>query len=215
MEHDIVERKITVEEVLVLSEVLKKHKKPLLLYADKLLWWNRKVNLVSRDVSHETLKEHIKHSLCVSLMSEFEDSSKIVDAGSGGGLPGLPLSIAFDEKEFVLNDIIVKKVFVLNDLVNKLNLKEWVSTNAGSVGDIQTSLGSVIVTKHAFKIFELYEFIKDKEWSSMIFLKGKEEAREELKQVEESFKVEILDLETDFMGDFYKGKSVVQVKRIR
>ena len=215
MEHNITARKVEVDEVVVLSELLKTHKHQLLLYADKLLWWNRKVNLVSRDVSDETLKEHIKHSLCVSLMSEFEGSKKIVDAGSGGGLPGLPLGVVFSEKDFVLNDIIAKKVFVLNDLVNKLGLNERVSTNTGSIGDIKTTPDSIIITKHAFKIFELYDFIKDKEWSSMIFLKGKEEALEELKRVGESFIVEILDLETDFMGEFYRGKSVVQVKRIK
>ncbi len=215
MEHKIKIRKIQVGEVLILSELLKIHKAELLLYADKLLWWNRKVNLVSRDVSHETLKEHIKHSLCISLMSEFTNATIIVDAGCGGGLPGIPLGLAFREKSILLNDIIAKKVFVLNDLVNKLSLKNSVSTNAGSIGAVETSLESVIITKHAFKVFELHDFIKEKEWSSMIFLKGKEEALEELKVVDESFKVEILDLETDFMGEFYRGKSVVQVKRIR
>ncbi len=215
MEHEILIKKIEVKEVLILSELLKTHKDNLLLYADKLLWWNRKVNLVSRDVSHETLKEHIKHSLCISLMSEFACASNVIDAGCGGGLPGIPLGVAFPGKSFVLNDIIAKKVFVLNDLVNKLSLKNSVSTNTGSIEGIKTSPESVIITKHAFKVFELYDFIKEKEWSSMIFLKGKEEALEELKVVAESFKVEILDLETDFMGEFYKGKSVVQVKRVR
>jgi len=213
VKHDIQIRKITPDESVLISKMLQEHEKVLLLYAKYLMWWNDKVNLVSRDVSHETLKSHIKHSLSVSLTSEFNSAKHIVDAGSGGGLPGLPLAIVCRAKEFVLNDIVAKKIFVANDLVNKLALKESVTTHSGSIAKTITTKETVIVTKHAFKVFELYDYLEGKDWRALIFLKGKEEALAELDQVEEAFDVEIIDLETEFMGEFYKGKAVVQVIR--
>lgn len=213
MKHDIQIRKITPDESVFIVTMLKEHEEQMLLYARQLLWWNDKVNLISRDVSHETLKSHIKHSLCVALMSEFVTAQYIIDAGSGGGLPGLPLAIVHPEKKFVLNDIVAKKIFVANDLVNKLSLNENVSTHSGSIAKANTTLETLIVTKHAFKVYELCDYLVGKDWKAIIFLKGKEEALVELGEVEEAFSVEIIDLETEFMGEFYKGKAVVQVKR--
>lgn len=213
MKQDIQIRKITPDESALIATMLQEHEELLLQYARYLLWWNEKVNLVSRDVSHETLKSHIKHSLCVALMDEFKLAQHIIDAGSGGGLPGLPLAIVHRDKEFVLNDIVAKKIFVANDLVNKLFLNETVSTHSGSIAKASTSEETVIVTKHAFKVYELYDYLDGKDWKALIFLKGKEEAFAELDRVEEAFSVEVVDLETEFMGDFYKGKAVVQVKR--
>ena len=69
----------------------------LLLYLDQVLWWNKKVNLVSRDVSHETILEHIQHSLLLSVIDSFKESERIFDTGSGSGMPH-PFIYMFSKK---------------------------------------------------------------------------------------------------------------------
>ena len=74
---------ITKEQLDQISSLYDDHKKELIAYADQLLWWNKKVNLVSRDVSRETLLEHVGHCLFVNLFLDAKNRS-LVDAGSGG-----------------------------------------------------------------------------------------------------------------------------------
>lgn len=214
MEHIIRERKITAREYEKLRLIYNRYQERLDAYAELLLWWNTKINLISREVSRETLGLHLLHSLCVSLAGDFEKTRRFIDAGSGGGLPAIPVAIAFEEKEILVNDIVAKKMFAVNDIIQRLSLKERVKTGIGSIENIELQTGQVVVTKHAFKIDELTELLRNSKWETIIFLKGKEEALRELEKVEGKKEVEIIDLETDFTGDFFSGKAVIQVKSI-
>lgn len=92
--------------------------------------WNKKINLISRkDISHLYL-HHFLHSLAISKLIEFKDKTKIMDIGTGGGFPGIPLAIMYPESEFVLVDSIGKKIKVIKDLADCLRLKNVVALNS-------------------------------------------------------------------------------------
>lgn len=213
MEHNILERKITSDEWQYISKLHNDLGDRIREYVDALQWWNRKVNLISRDVSRETLVEHTRHSQCIALSGAFIKSRKIIDAGSGGGLPTIPLAIAYNDKGYWINDIVAKKMFAVNDMINKLSLNGIVQTKIGSIAQLQIPNEAVIITKHAFKINELIGLTGLENWDSMVFLKGRKEIRRELEGVKTKLKLDIVDLETDFTGGFYKGKAVVTIQK--
>ncbi len=213
MEHKITSRKITKEEWDWVCDLHNRSANVIKLYAELLMWWNRKINLVSRGVPRETLIEHTRHSLCIALQKGFVDSNMVIDTGSGGGLPGIPLSIAFEDKDYLINDIVAKKIFAVNDMANKLRLQNRIKTNIGSIKDVDVEKNGLIITKHAFKINELMGHLNGKDWGEMIFLKGRSEVETELEGIETALKISIIDLETEFTGGFYDGKAVVSVKK--
>ncbi|MDZ7691898.1 MAG: RsmG family class I SAM-dependent methyltransferase [Balneolaceae bacterium] len=107
--HQITRQNVPRETFSRVDEFIEKNRDKLETYLDALFWWNNRVNLISRDVSRETAWEHIRHSLVISGFVNFKDAEHIVDAGTGGGLPGVPLAIAHPEKRYYLNDIVSKK----------------------------------------------------------------------------------------------------------
>ena len=90
-----------------------------LLYSD----WNEKINVVSRKDVEELYERHVLHSMSIGLYTDFLPGSSVVDVGTGGGFPGIPLAILFPEVQFTLVDSIGKKVKVVNEVVEALSLK--------------------------------------------------------------------------------------------
>lgn len=89
------------------------------LYED----WNAKINVISRKDIDELYTRHVLHSLGIAKIIDFRPGSKIMDVGTGGGFPGIPLAILFPEVDFYLIDVIAKKIRVVNEVAVGLGLK--------------------------------------------------------------------------------------------
>jgi len=191
------------------DELIGNFRGPLEAYLDRLLWWNERVNLVSRNVPRETIWEHIRHSLLLSQFEPFQSAKLIIDAGTGGGLPGLPLAITRPEKHFVLNDLVTKKCLAMKQMAKKLSLDN-IGIVDGSIEKLQQNQPFVMVSKHAFKINELYQMTSSLPWTSTALYKGID-FKNELAGIPESLTIEAYDLSDE--SDFYKGKALVFIDR--
>lgn len=96
------------------------------LYKD----WNLKINVVSRKDIDELYLRHVLHSLGIAKVQEFQEDANILDVGTGGGFPGIPLAILYPETNFHLVDSIGKKIKVVDEVVAGLDLKNVKTTNS-------------------------------------------------------------------------------------
>ena len=116
-----------------------KFKKLEALYHD----WNIKINVVSRKDIDELYLRHVLHSLAIAKVIQFKDGSKIMDVGTGGGFPGIPLAILFPDCSFHLVDSIAKKLKVVDEVVEGLQLTN-VKTTHTRVEDINDTYDFIV-----------------------------------------------------------------------
>ncbi len=106
-------------------------KRLLTQYVDLLLDWNRKINLISRQDEQNVWVRHILHSLSIAKAVNL-NGAKVIDVGTGGGLPGIPLAIMFEQGQFTLIDSIGKKIAAVQDIIRQLKLPNVVAFQANS-----------------------------------------------------------------------------------
>lgn len=92
--------------------------------------WNEKINLISRKDIDNLTEHHILHSLAIGKVIKFVPGTRIIDVGTGGGFPGIPLAIMFPEVQFHLIDSIGKKILVVNHIVETLSLPNVTATQS-------------------------------------------------------------------------------------
>ena len=85
--------------------------------------WNAQINVISRKDMAHFYEHHVLHSLAIAKVVQFKPMADILDVGTGGGFPGVPLAIMFPESRFMLVDSIGKKIKVVNDIIEKLELQ--------------------------------------------------------------------------------------------
>ncbi len=95
----------------------------LAFFHDLIIEWNEKINLISRKNIDKIEEQHLLHSLAIAKVIDFKDNSKILDVGTGGGFPGIPLAIVFPEVHFTFVDSIQKKINAVKDMVDRLDLE--------------------------------------------------------------------------------------------
>ncbi|HLU84133.1 MAG TPA: RsmG family class I SAM-dependent methyltransferase, partial [Vicingaceae bacterium] len=84
--------------------------------------WNAQINVISRKDIDELYLKHVLHSLAIAKVVHFKDGTRILDVGTGGGFPGIPLAILYPNCQFVLVDSIGKKIKVVNEIADRLGL---------------------------------------------------------------------------------------------
>ena len=176
--------------------------------------WNSKINVISRkDIDHLYLK-HVLHSLGIAKVIEFKKDTKIMDAGTGGGFPGIPLAILFPEANFFLADSIGKKIKVVNDVAKELELKNVIAQQI-RIEEVNDKF-DFIVSRAVTSLDIFYNWIKTKINTKsfnnipngILYLKGGD-LTEELKAVRK--KTKIYDLSNFFTEDFFETKKVVHI----
>lgn len=180
-------------------------------YANQLLWWNRRLNLVSREMNATRLERHLLHSLTPTILDCWKTTSFAIDAGTGGGLPGIPMAIINPEIHWVLIDINKKKTLALKQIIRTLNLSN-VNVIDTDIGEAEIKPGAFIVSKHAFRINDLYNKLNPKPWNSLAFLKGNE-FHHELTNIPDACSIHSYRLETGTDDPFFTSKILLELKR--
>ena len=106
----------------IFPELTDEQSEKLLLYSKLLAEWNEKINVISRKDIENVLEHHIFPCVAINKAYKFEKKSSVLDIGTGGGLPGIPLAITNPDVNFHLIDSICKKITVVRDIVEKLQL---------------------------------------------------------------------------------------------
>lgn len=177
------------------------------LYKD----WNLKINVVSRKDIDELYLRHVIHSLGIAKIQNFKPGSKILDVGTGGGFPGIPLAIMFPESEFHLVDSIGKKIKVVNEVSEGLGLENVKSFNQrveeldGNYDFIVSRAVAIMPTFVRWVKGKIAKESKHDRKNGILYLKGGD-LTEELKDYRTA---EIFELSDYFQEDFYKTKKVV------
>lgn len=179
------------------------------LYKD----WNLKINVVSRKDIDELYLRHVLHSLGIVKVQSFLPGSKILDVGTGGGFPGIPLAILFPEVHFHLVDSIGKKIKVVEEVVSGLQLQNVKATNAR----VETVSGKYdfIISRAVAQMETFTHWVNGKiakkniheRKNGILYLKGGD-LTEELKVYKTAT---VFPLSDYFDEDFFETKSVVHL----
>ncbi len=176
--------------------------------------WNSKINVISRKDIENLYLHHVLHSLSIAKVINFRTGTKILDLGTGGGFPGIPLSIMFPEAEFKLIDGTKKKILVVQDIIKSINLKNCVAEPMRA--EEEHGLFDFIVSRATMTTQELFKITKknilkthhNSRPNGIFCLKGGEVSSEirPFKNIAE--KISISDF---FSEEWFKNKYVIYV----
>jgi 16S rRNA (guanine527-N7)-methyltransferase len=209
MSIDIKQKRISEEALEYVNSLIEAYEDQLTAYAERLLWWNGKINLLSRNTDLKTVEKHIVHSLLLATASGFTKEQHLIDIGSGGGLPGIPLAICFPDKKFTMLDRVTKKCAAMQDMIAHLGLKN-AATEAKDLKMFHVKHSDYSwISKHAVKLDDFLKMTQDKPGKHAYFLKG-EDYEAELESISNTpLEVYDYDIHASVPDDFYSGKRIL------
>ena len=177
--------------------------------------WNEQINVISRKDTENFYERHVLHSLGIAKVIQFKKGTKIMDVGTGGGFPGIPLAILFPDCDFLLVDSIGKKIKVVNEVAHELGLKNV--TGIHERAEKVAGSFDFVVSRAVTQMPEFITWVKNKVSKTsknslpngILYLKGGD-LSEEMKTVKQWSKE--YKLKDFFEGEFFETKKVVYVK---
>lgn len=180
--------------------------------------YNSNINLISRKDTENIEINHILHSLAIAKIIDFKKGSKIIDIGTGGGFPGIPLAILFPDSEFLLVDSIGKKIKVVQEIIEKLDLKNSKSINC-RIETLKIPKVNFIVSRAVAPLSQLYRWSKhlinsdnfNEIKNGYILLKGGDlsEEKQEFSKSYKNINLKEINLTKYFDEDFFETKKLI------
>ena len=178
-------------------------------------FWNNQINVISRKDIDELFERHVLHSLGIAKVMPFLPGEKVLDVGTGGGFPGIPLAILFPDTEFYLVDSIGKKIKVVQEVAKAIDLKNLRASHLRA--EQVNEKFDFVVSRAVTRLGEFYpwvrgKFNKDSKNSlanGILYLKGGDLQQE---ITESGLKVQQYYLKDYFTEDFFETKQVIYVK---
>lgn len=179
--------------------------------------WNAKINVVSRKDVDSLLERHVLHSLGIAMVMSFESGSKVLDVGTGGGFPGIPLAILFPDVNFYLVDSIGKKIKVVQAIADSLDLQN-VKAEQQRAEKVKDKF-DFVVSRAVTRMPDFLKWIRNsikKECinefpNGLLYLKGGD-LTDEMTSVDYYYKE--FPLSDYYQEDFFKSKKVVYVQMV-
>lgn len=176
--------------------------------------WNQQINVISRKDTANFYERHVLHSLGIAKIISFQKASEILDVGTGGGFPGIPMAIMYPDVQFTLVDSIGKKIKVVNEISAALGLKNVTGLHLRAE-DVKGNFDFVIsraVTQMPIFINYVRNKIKkernNKLKNGILYLKGGD-LKEEMKSVKYRYKE--YNLSSFFKEEFFETKKIIHV----
>ncbi|MEP2774159.1 MAG: 16S rRNA (guanine(527)-N(7))-methyltransferase RsmG [Fulvivirga sp.] len=195
-------------------ELSQKQKDQFAQLYDLYVEWNSQINVISRKDIEELYVRHVLHSLGIAKVMNFAPDTDVLDVGTGGGFPGIPLAILFPDTNFYLVDSIGKKIKVVNAIAGALQLP---NVKAEQIRAEQIDMKfDFVVSRAVTRLKPFYQWVKGKFKKNSIndmpngilYLKGGD-LKEELNESKKRYK--LFDLTDYFEEDFFETKKVVYV----
>lgn len=180
-------------------------------------YWNQRINLISRKDIKSLYLHHILHSLSIARIIQFSPHTKIIDIGTGGGFPGIPLSILFPEAQFYFIDSTGKKIKVVEAIIAALGLKNCQAKKirAENINDEYDFIIGRAVTNLSQFVKIISDKISNKSFNSLnngiLYLTGGS-ITEEIKSL--PYKTEIFNISSFFKEPFFETKIIVYINLI-
>ncbi|MDL2262370.1 16S rRNA (guanine(527)-N(7))-methyltransferase RsmG [Bacteroidales bacterium OttesenSCG-928-I21] len=175
---------------------------------------NSKINLISRKDVENVFVHHILHSLAIAKITAFDAGDSVIDIGTGGGFPGIPLAIMFPNVKFDLVDSIGKKIVAVESIINELQLKNVTAIN--SRAELLPAKYNFVVSRAvtAFPDFvkickTLFKKVDKSKKQGIIYLKGGDFA-EELKNFKN---IELYKISDFFEENFFETKKIIYLQK--
>jgi 16S rRNA (guanine527-N7)-methyltransferase len=182
---------------------------------DLYTFWNNQINVISRKDIDQLYERHVLHSLGIAKIISFLPSERILDVGTGGGFPGIPLAILFPETQFHLVDSIGKKIKVVQEVVKALGLNNVTATHQRA--EEMDGRFDFVISRAVTRLGEFYPWVKNKFNkqskntlpNGILYLKGGDLTQE---IAESGLAVRQFHLKDEFDEEFFKTKQVLYVK---
>ncbi|MDB4903288.1 MAG: Ribosomal small subunit methyltransferase [Mucilaginibacter sp.] len=178
-------------------------------------FWNNQINVISRKDIDLLYERHVLHSLGIAKVISFLPSEKILDVGTGGGFPGIPLAILFPETKFYLVDSIGKKIKVVQEVAKALGLKNVIASHQRA--EQVNEKFDFVVSRAVTQLKDFYPWVKNKFNkqsknklpNGILYLKGGDLTQE---IAESGLTVQQYQLKDYFEEEFFETKQVIYVK---